>query len=383
MIFSRRNFVKGGTTAATIMAFDGPRSVARALSMVLPEQERPLLLHNNENPMGPGDSVIASMNQAMDNGLGSVYGLPSRQTAQAISTMENVPQDRVMVGNGSTQLLRSATYVFTSPTRPLVTAAPSYEEAPNFARLTGNKVVTVPLDRDMMIDLDAMAEASKGAGLVFFCNPNNPTGTLHRAEAVGAFLDRLLAETDAMIMVDEAYHDYVTASGYETQLPRALKEERIIVARTFSKAHGMAGMRLGWVVAHPDAIRKMRGWHYGGTLNAPSLLGAKASIEDPDRITAERDRNTKARQFTMDWFKAKGLETTDSQTNFLFARTGIPAATFRAGCAEANIKVGRDFPPYENEWARISISTIEDMRRAVEVFGRVISAGGRRKEPAA
>ena len=379
MTVSRRNFVKGmgvGTSAAAIMAYDGPRSIARAMSMALPVQERPLLLHNNENPLGPGDAVIRAMNEAMDSGLGSLYGLPSRQTAEAIAYTKNIPNDRLMIGNGSTQLLRSATHVFTSPMRPLVTAAPSYEEAPGYANLIGHPVESVALDDYMMIDLDAMADAAKGAGMVFLCNPNNPTGTLHGADAVGAFIDRVLSETDAMIMVDEAYHDYVTDPSHETQIPRAIKEERVIVARTFSKAHGMAGMRIGWVVAHPDAIAKMRGWHYGGTLNAPSLLGAKASIEDPERIAKEQDRNTEARQFTIDWFKSKGLDATDSQTNFIFAKTGMQASTFRAGCAERNIRVGRNFPPYQAEWARISIGTIDEMRRAVDVFGRVFADSG-------
>ncbi len=119
MIVSRRSFVKGvGTTTAAIMAFDGPRSIARAWSLALPEQDRPMLLHNNENPMGPGDSVIRAMNQAMDQGLGSLYGLPGRQTAQAIANTQGIPTERVMIGNGSSQLLRSATHVFTSPSRP-------------------------------------------------------------------------------------------------------------------------------------------------------------------------------------------------------------------------------------------------------------------------
>ena len=377
MIVSRRTFV-GGTTAAAIMAFNGPRSIARAMSLALPEQDRPLLLHNNENPMGPGDMVIRSMNEAMDSGLASLYGLPSRQTSQAIATMHNVPRERLMIGCGSTQLLRSATQVFTSETRPLITAAPTYEEPTRAADRRGSPIQAIPLDANLMIDLDAMAEASVGAGLVFFCNPNNPTGTAHKADAVGAFLDKVLTNSDAVVIVDEAYHDYVTDPGYETQIPRALREERVMVARTFSKAHGMAGMRLGRCVAHPNVIGKMGEFQFGGTINAPALLGAKFSIENPDRIEAERDRNTAARKFTIDWFKSRGLDATNSNTNFIFVKLGIPAKTFRDGCAAQNIKVGRDFPPYQNEWARISISTIEDMRRAVNVFGRVLAAGGQK-----
>ena len=374
---SRRSFVQSiglGASAAAIMSYDGPRAWARAMSLALPQQERPLLLHNNENPLGPGDRVIASMNDALAGGprAGRYPGGAVGELVDAIARMNGVPKEYVMVGNGSTQLLRSATQVFTSPSKHLVTAAPSYEEARDYAGLNRHPVEELPL-ADMSLDLNAMADAAKGAGLVFVNNPNNPTATLHGGSAIGAMIDRVLSETDAMIMIDEAYHDYVTDRNYETQIPRAIKEQRVIVARTFSKAHGMAGMRIGWCVAHPDAISRMREWHYGLSLNIPSLIGARTSIEDPDRIAREAERNTAARQFTIDWFNSRGIQTTDSQANFIFARTGVPAGDFRAANARHSILVGRDFPPYDQEWSRISISTMEDMRRAVDVFGGVLS----------
>jgi histidinol-phosphate aminotransferase len=389
MTISRRNVVKGigvGTTAAAIMSFPGPRSIARAMSMALPPQQRPLLLHHNENPLGPGEVVTRAMNRALDTGLGSQYGLPGRDTVEAIAKAHGIPADHVTLGNGSTQLLMSMTHVFTSPTRPLVTAAPSFETCPQYAAVVGHPVVEVPLAADLTIDLDAMADAAQDAGLVFFCNPNNPTGTLHEADAVGAFLDRVLRESEATIVVDEAYFEYVTNPRHETQIPRAAREERVIVSRTFSKTHGMAGMRIGWLVAHPDVIDKINAWHYGGSLNAAALLGAKASIEDPGRIEREVDRNTAVREFTLDWFRSRGMEATDAQTNFVFVKMGIPAAAFRDGCAEQLVQVGRDFPPYQNEWGRISLGTMDEMRRAVDVFDQVFSNAGvqaRREEVAA
>ncbi len=389
---SRRSFVQSiglGASAAAIMSYDGPRAWARAMSLALPQQERPLLLHNNENPLGPGARVIAAMNEALEGGpkAGRYPGGAITELVESIARMHNIPVDNVMVGNGSTQLLRSATQVFTSPSKHLVTAAPSYEEARDYAGLNHHPVEELPL-ADMSLDLNAMADAAKGAGLVFVNNPNNPTATLHGGDAIGAMIDRVLSETDAMIMIDEAYHDYVTDRNYETQIPRAIKEERVIVARTFSKAHGMAGMRIGWCVAHPDAISRMREWHYGLSLNIPSLIGARTSIEDPDRIAREAERNTAARQFTIDWFNSRSIQTTDSQANFIFARTGVPAGDFRAANARHSILVGRDFPPYDQEWSRISISTMEDMRRAVDVFGSVLpvateQSNGRRSDAAA
>jgi len=380
MSLTRRSALKGigvgsVASAAAIMSFDGPRSIARAMSMALPPQERPLLLHFNENPLGPGDTVTRTMNEAMDTGLGSRYGLPSRQTIGAIADIQGIPADHILLGNGSTQILRSLAHVFTSPTRHLVTAAPSFETMPQYAELVGHPVEAIPLDADLRLDLDAMADAAQGAGMVFFCNPNNPTATLHPADAAGAFLE-------SMIVVDEAYHDYVTDPGHTTQIPRALESDRVLVSRTFSKAHGMAGMRMGWLVAQPDVIRRIRAWHYGGTLNAPALLGAKASIEHPERIVAEAERNTAVRAFTLDWFASHGFSATDTQTNFVFVDIGIPARDFRAACAEHDVKVGRDFPPYENAWARISLGTMEEMERAVEVFGRILPETGRARRAA-
>jgi histidinol-phosphate aminotransferase len=253
-----------------------------------------------------------------------------------------------------------------------VTAAPSFETMPDYAAIIGHPVEAVPLDADLKLDLDAMADAAQGAGIVFFCNPNNPTATLHRADAVGAFIDRVMTETEATIVVDEAYFDYVTDPGYATQIPRALENERVLVSRTFSKAHGMAGMRMGWLVAQPTVIEKVRAWHYGGTLNAPALLGAKASIEDRGRIEREVARNMAVREFTLNWFAARGFHATDAQTNFIFVNTGMPARRFREACAAQNVLVGRDFPPYQDEWMRISLGTMEEMERAVGVFGQIL-----------
>lgn len=372
---SRRSFMKTtgiGVSAAAILAFDGPRSLARAWSMALPQDQRPMLLHNNENPLGPGDRVLRAMNDALNNGRGGRYPGDGGLT-DAIAAAEGIPRDNVMIGNGSTQLLRTATQVFTSPDKPLVTGAPSYEECTQYANNIGHPVEEIPLDADMMLDLERMAAASNGAGMVFLNNPNNPTGTLWGADVVDDFIERVRRDSpDTMIVVDEAYHDYVTDPSHRTQIPRAAEDTHVVVARTFSKAHGMAGMRIGWVVGHPDALDKMRDWHLGLTLNIPALLGAATSIADNERIAEEVERNTAARAYTIDWFNQNGMEATDSQCNFIFVNTGMNAEQFRRACEERNIAVGRNFPPYEDGWARISISTMDDMRAATRVFGEVL-----------
>ena len=223
---------------------------------------------------------------------------------QAIAQKFGIKPENVVTGCGSTQILRAAVQMFTSPTRPLVAGELTYEECAGYAELIGTPVRAIPLDAALKLDLDAMAQASKGAGVVFLNNPNNPTATLHGADAVSAFMDRVLtASPDTTILIDEAYHDYVTDPAHKTQIPAALKNPRVIVARTFSKAHGMAGMRLGYGIGHPETMKKLDSWEGPSAINVASIVVGAASIRDQARLDVERDRNTQARQFTIDWFK--------------------------------------------------------------------------------
>ena len=374
---SRRGFVRalgiGGASAAMLS-----RSTSDLLAMVAPKAAAPatpVLLHNNENPMGPSAAALDAMHDVLGGGApAGRYPFDAARTLPGvISEIVGVPSDRVMVGNGSTQLLRTATQVFTSPERPLVAGALTYEECGGYADVVGHPQRKVPLTDDLMLDLDGMVEAARGGGMVFLNNPNNPTGTVHSEAAVASFIEGVLAaDPDVVICVDEAYHDYVTDPAYATAIPIAADNERVIVARTFSKAHGMAGMRIGYVVGHPEALRRMRAWHYGLSLNVLALAAAAASIREETTIRRERDRNTEARDYTIGWFRRHGMGTTDSQTNFIFAETKMAASEFRAGCAERGFKVGRDFPPFENSHARISIGTLEQMQQATAAFAEVL-----------
>jgi histidinol-phosphate aminotransferase len=243
------------------------------------------------------------------------------------------------------------------------------------AAVVGTPVKSSALTASKHLDLDAMADAAVGSGLIFLCNPNNPTATVHSAQDVNAFVERVLkASPETVIAIDEAYHDYVTDPNYATQVPLALSNPQVIVARTFSKAYGMAGLRLGYAIGHADTIAKMREVHFGMGLNALALAAGAATLEDPARLQSESARNTAARAFTMDWFSQRGYEMTDSQCNFIFVNIGRTAASFRDACAEHAVLVGRDFPPFQNSWTRISIGTMEEMQRAVETFDTVLAA---------
>jgi len=178
------------------------------------------------------------------------------------------------------------------------------------------------------------------------------------------------------VLVDEAYFDYVTDPDHDTHIPIAIENPHVVVARTFSKAYGMAGLRMGYAVGHADTIKKMSEWDGAsgsGSLNVLALRAGMAAIEqDASFIAAERARNTAVRDFTMKWFADRGMKPTDSQANFMFVNIGRPAKEFRDACRAKGILVARDFPPFEKTHCRISFGTMEEMQKAVTVFGDVL-----------
>jgi histidinol-phosphate aminotransferase len=371
---ARRSFLKTmGIGGAAVLATR--REAWAALVDTNGRSGRPLLLHNNENPLGPGEAALEAVRTALGDGGAAgryVYDIVP-DLHKAIAERFGVTPASVVSGCGSTQVLRSAVQVFTSPARPMVAGQLTYEECAGYADLIGAPVRAIPLDRALKLDLGGMAAAAKGAGMVFLNNPNNPTANVIGGDEVDAFIERVLAASpDVVVLIDEAYHDYVTDPAHRSQIPRAAKDRRVIVARTFSKAHGMAGMRVGYAIGHPETIKRLGGWEGANGLNVAGVVAAMASIKDEARLQRERDRNTEARQFTIDWFAKNGFTATDSQTNFIFVDIKRPAKGFRDACREQGVLVARDFPPLEKSHARISIGTLDEMKRATEVFSRVL-----------
>jgi histidinol-phosphate aminotransferase len=222
-----------------------------------------------------------------------------------------------------------------------------------------------------------MALAARHSGLVFFCNPNNPTGTVHGARAVAEFVTRVKRESpDTAILIDEAYHDYVGDPSYATALPLALEYPNVFIVRTLSKAYGMAGLRVGYAVGQTRTIDGFNRWAITFNQNSLAQAAAIASLEDPAHIAAENARNAEVRQATTTHLRGLGYKVMDSHTNFVFVDIGRPARDFKEACAQKGVRVGRDFPPLEKTCARISLGTMEEMKRANAVFASVLGSRG-------
>lgn len=387
-MLTRRAFVRTvgvGAAGALSAPFIGARGREHSIWSAFEEPLHALepgviCLASNENPLGPGRTVL----DAVEAAFGPTGAQPGRYSGsvgaliEAIAKKLNVKTENVVLGCGSTQLLRTAAHVFTKKDKPLVGTIPTYEECAGYAEMMGHPVRAVALDPAFAIDLDKYAAAAKGAGLVFYCNPNNPTGTYVGAKATREFLARVNRESpETTILVDEAYYEYVSNPDHDTHIPIAIENPRVVVARTFSKAYGMAGLRLGYAVGHKDTIRRMTEWDGGtgtGTLNMLALHAGLAAVQqDPSFIASERARNKAVRDFTMKWFANRGMQPADSQTNFMFVNIGRPVKAFREACRAKGVLVSRDFPPFEKTHCRLSFGTMEEMRKAVAVFEAVLA----------
>jgi len=378
MSLSRRGFVRTAGLGAGMLSSSfiiGRGSEAWAFE---PQQQQwddgQIRISSNENARGPGRSAIEAMRSAMTPRMGRGY--PPDHTGTLVETVARtfgVRTENVVVGTGSGTILAGATRAFCSASKPLVTAAPTYGTPESTARRIGVGVRSITVDGSLGLDLDAMAAAARGAGMVFVCNPNNPTGTAHSAADVEAFIRRVKRDSpDTAILVDEAYIDYTFDPNVKTVAPVALEYPGVFITRSMSKAHGMAGLRVGYAVGQPETVSAISSAWELGSMNTLSAAAAAASLRDPGHIEEERRENARIRSFTLAAIRDMGFDGPESHTNFIFVDLGRPASQFRDACLELGVRVGRDFPPMENAYSRISLGTMDEMQASVDVFRQVL-----------
>jgi histidinol-phosphate aminotransferase len=380
MALSRRAFVRGmgvssaGLIAGSILGRGSEAWAGSAGQAPAPGKAALVRLDSNENPEGPGPRTL----DAVRGAFGEACRYPHRagtDLPDAIARFHKIPRANVLVTCGSGELLRIAVEAFASPTRPLVTAVPTFETCTRTAQFLKYALQEIPVDDRLALNLGAMeARASESAGLVFLCNPNNPTGPVHGAKPIADFISRVRkASPSTVILVDEAYHEYVEDKSYETALPLALEFPQVVISRTFSKVYGMAGLRIGYAVAQEQTLEKLAGWRLGNGLNMLGIRGAIAALEGREWVERGRVTNRTMRDRLRRTFEELGFKVSDSHGNFVFADIRRDAAEFAKRCREYNIVVGRPFPPLKT-WTRVSVGTEDEVRQAVEVFRKVLAA---------
>jgi histidinol-phosphate aminotransferase len=328
-------------------------------------------LDSNENPNGPSARALEAIRGAFGD-AGRYPRVTVDRLTEALAVHHQVRPTNVLVGCGSTDHLRLAIDAFATHGRGLVTASPSFETPATYAELRGIPVASVPVDRGLGLDLGAMLDRSPGAGLVYVCNPNNPTGTAHPKTAVEDFAGRVQrAAPAATVLVDEAYFEYADDPDYGTLIPMALEDSRVVVIRTFSKVHGIAGLRVGYAIGRTETLAAMQRFQMPHVVNNLGIAAALATLGDQAHVARERQLNRVARDFTRRWFGKHGFAVAPSATNFLMVGIRRPIDAFRKACAERGVAVGRAFPPL-TEHVRISIGTMDEMQRATTVFGQLL-----------
>jgi histidinol-phosphate aminotransferase len=387
MSLSRRGFItrlapgRDAHAAAFIAARGREALVAESLyseaGELVPPTGKEVRISSNENPLGPGQHALDAITGKFPEAGRYPFNSTPNEGALvgAVAQKFGVKPENIVMGAGSGEILTNAVRAFTGANKPLVTAWPSFEAPHTTAEKIGSPITEVPLDDKLRIDIPKMLAKVQGAGLVFFCNPNNPTATVHGATAVADFVKAVRQQSpDTVILIDEAYHDYVTDPSYKSAIDLAMSTPNVFVARTFSKAYGMAGLRIGYAVGQPQVIKQLARYKMPYNVSVPGIAAGMASLANQAHIDQERTRNTEVRAFTVRAFEQMGFKATDSNANFLFVDLRRPAKPFRDACAQQGVLVGRDFPPYEKTHCRVSIGTMEEMQRAVEVFKKVLGA---------
>ena len=272
-----------------------------------------------------------------------------------LAARHGVSEEQIALGCGSGEILRMADMAFLGEGRTVVAAEPTFEAVLMYAGVARGEPVRVPLDGEHRHDLAAMAKAcDRRTGLVYVCNPNNPTGTVVTTAAIAAFLAKVPAS--AVVLLDEAYLDFVEDDASGTLIGRLAAHPNLIVVRTFSKIHGLAGMRLGYAVAAPDKIAALRRHATTNNANAAVLAAALASLAEPGHVASVRTRMNGTRRALCAELERDGRSFIPPHANFVMIDLGRDVAPVIAAFREHKILVGRTFPSMPT-WLRVSVGT--------------------------
>jgi histidinol-phosphate aminotransferase len=373
---TRRQFTStlgAGLGAAIVEGPFGARraEAARPSSRAAETPGDAILLNSNENPYGPAPSALDAMTKA-ESVAARYPDAAEERLIGVIAKMHDVEPDRVVLGCGSGEVLQMADMAFLGPGKKVVVAEPTFEAVLGYARVTKAEPVKVPLTADHRHDLPRMAAAcDAGTGLVYVCNPNNPTGTIVTKDELAFFLERV--PRSVAVVVDEAYHHFVDDPRYASAFEWLGKNPNLVLVRTFSKVYGMAGMRLGYAVASKENAEALRAHAAWSNANAAVLAAALASLAEPDHVSRQRSINRETRDWLCRELEHDGRRYIPSHTNFLMVDVGGDVLPFIDSFRARRILVGRKFPSLPN-WLRVSMGTRKEMEAFVDALRAIVPA---------
>ena len=376
MPITRRNLLHGMVAAGTAIAA-APRSIATLASnpphRPLPAASGPTLLNRNENAYGPSEKVRAVIRESAA-GSGRYPRGEYDALRKMLADLHKVKLEQIVLGSGSSEILRMVGAAFLTPNKKLMVPDPTYPSLAHYAESNAIEVVRIPLTKTHEHDTDAMlARVNSATGLVYICNPNNPTGSLTPRKNLEPFISKL--PSHVMILIDEAYHHFVNASSaYRSFLDFPLDDPRIIVARTFSKIYGLAGLRVGYSVSSRDVAARCSALRLQNGVTILSLKAAIAALDDAAYVQMAVKRNADDRQEFMNQVNARMLRAIDSLANFVLLNPLRPVSEVLPHLEKNNVLVAPAIPAME-KYIRVSLGTPAEMREFWRVWDLLPATG--------
>jgi len=378
MTVSRRNFL-GGVAAglgylkvgSEVDLFAQAPAAAR-MRPAMDEYDSIAHLSSNENCWGPPETVLKAMNQSFKYAMR--YGYPGGDVVGEVAKLHGVKQENVLLTAGSGEVLDVVGTTFLMGGKKVLGVEPSYSSVYQHATTIKSSAIKLPLGKDYRQQIPAIIKAANDhaaeIGLVYLCNPNNPTGVIVTKEEVKQLLDGI--PKDMPVLIDEAYHHFVDDPKYATSTPYVIEGRPVIIARTFSKIAALAAMRIGYAVAPAELIQKMRPYSMG-SVNVAARFGAVAALKDTAGQAEIKKRTIALRKKTTAELEAHGYETIPSETNFFMVAIGREIQPVIQEFMQKKVAVGRPFPPMTKHM-RVSIGTEDEMARFVTAFKEIFPA---------
>jgi len=361
---TRRQLLLGG--GALLGAGAMPGLIGSAAGADLPRPGHVIRAGTNENPWGPSRVALRAILNGVDYSNQYGGGGVREPFARLMSELNDVPVDHLTIGTGSGEILKMGGMLASMESGSVVCADPTYQDLVRYAGRAGAEIIRVPVDEHLHIDLEAMASAiRRDTRLVYLVNPNNPIPAIIEKNALRDFVVEI--SKDRMVFVDEAYFEFVEDPDYGTMLD-LIREGRknIIVTRTASKIHGLAGLRVGFGHAHPDLISEINN-RKTGQMNVLGLVAAYASYQDREFQDFTLRMNKESLAIVEGMFDELGLRYVKSNANFCFFENNRDVREYNSVMLQHGIMSGRPFPPM-TMWSRVSMAKPDEMRYFVQTY---------------
>ena len=325
-------------------------------------------LNSNENPYGPSEKVRQSIIDHFDIACRYPFSY-SNELVEKIAAKEGVTKDHIVLAGGSTEALKVVGLMYGINGGEIIAAQPTFLSMMSYATLWGGSVNLVPVDKNMMHDLDEMEKRiSSKTKLIYLCNPNNPTSTLLPADRVSDFCNTV--SDKVTIFSDEAYYDFIEDKNYPSMISFVKKGKNVIVSRTFSKVYGLAGLRIGYLIAKPEIASKLR-QNIVAFTNILAIEAAKKALDDQEFYDFSLSKTIQAKKMILEGMDDLNLEYALSNANFVFFKSGRDISVLEKQMLDKGIMVGRPFPPF-NDWCRISTGRLEEIDRFNDTLKKVL-----------